>query len=151
VPRPIGVTLAAAIVHQYPFSDRLILFLLPSVFLAIATSIDGFRRLASRWSQPGGWLTSVLLVAPAAYPVLTMPPVYHREDIRPVLAHIQAARHAGDGMDVYFDAALAVSFCGEDYGLAPGDYAVGGCDRLQAVRYLEELDCDRTSSILTRA
>jgi hypothetical protein len=143
---PTGVTLAAAIVHQYPFSDRLILFLLPSFFLAIATSIDGLRRLASRWSQPLGWLTAVLLVAPAAYPMLTVPPVYHREDIRPVLAHIQAARHSGDGMYVYFGAAPAVSFYGDGYGLAPGDYAVGGCHRMQAVRYLEELDTFRGRS-----
>lgn len=140
---PIAGTLAAAIARQYPFSDRLIVFLVPSFFLAMATAIDWLRRMASRWSRSLGWLVVLLLVGPAASPMVAMPPAYHREDIRPVLAHLQTQWHAGDGVYVFQGAGPAVTFYGTRYGLRETDYAVGGCYREDGRRYLDELDTFR--------
>ena len=41
---PIVVTIALAAARQYPFSDRLILFLVPSLLMAMAESIDWICR-----------------------------------------------------------------------------------------------------------
>src|SRR5262249_45539504 len=46
---PAAVTVLAAIVRQYPFSDRLILFLLPGLFLALGEAIYRvYRQIAAR-------------------------------------------------------------------------------------------------------
>ena len=143
---PIGATFCAAVARQYPFSERLIVFLVPTFFLAIATAIEWLRRMASRWSPALGWLVVLLLIGPAAYPMVRMPPVYQTEDMRPVLAHLQANRHAGDAVYVFHGAGPAVTFYGTRYGLRETDYAVGGCHRLDARRYLLELDTFRGRS-----
>src|SRR5439155_12338728 len=45
---PIGLTLLAALLRKYPFADRLILFVVPLMVLAMA---EGARFLADRWSK----------------------------------------------------------------------------------------------------
>jgi hypothetical protein len=47
---PFALTGCAAFARQYPFTGRLILFLVPAVFIAIATAVEGIRRLAHPYS-----------------------------------------------------------------------------------------------------
>jgi hypothetical protein len=140
---PIAVALAAAAAHQYPFSDRLILFLLPSFFLAIASSIEWIREHLSTVSGSLGWVASMLLVGPALYPVLVMPPAYRNEDMKPVLAFVQTRRQPGDLVYVYYGAEPSVSFYGTRYNLSESSYSLGGCYRGNSRRYLHELDTFR--------
>jgi hypothetical protein len=140
---PVGVALGAAVAQQYPFSDRLILFLLPSFFLAIAAAVDGIRRQISRFSATAASLGVLLLVTPPLYSVATLPPPYWTEDVRPALSHLQAGWRQGDAMYVYYGAGAAMTFYGTEYGFSATEYVIGGCHRGDNRRYLQELDTFR--------
>ena len=140
---PIGLTLAAAFARQYPFSDRLILFLTPSFFVAIGESSEQIRQWVSRWSKPLGVLVSVLVTSSAVYPMAKTPPVYHLEDMKPVLAFMQERRRPNDSVYAYYSAAPEVSFYAGAFGLRDNAFAVGGCHRGDSRRYFEEIDMFR--------
>ncbi len=143
---PLVLTLGAAVVRQYPFSERLILFLVPGFMLAIAAAVEGVRRLVWQLSRPLGVLAAVGLLLPAVYPVAATPPVYYTEHMKPVLSHVRERRQPGDGIYVYYGAAPAVTFYGPRYGLGRSEYAIGGCHRGDGRRYLRELDTFRGRS-----
>ncbi|MBI4524571.1 MAG: glycosyltransferase family 39 protein [Deltaproteobacteria bacterium] len=138
---PIGVAVLAAAARQFPFSDRLILFLVPSCLVAIAA---GIRWIAGRLSPVGaglGTLVVLALAALAVYPVAVTTPVYRIEDIEPVLARLRTSlQRPGDAVYVYYGAGPAVRFYGSRYGLKENDYVVGGCHRGESRRYLDEID-----------
>jgi len=142
---PMAVALAAAVARQYPFSDRLILFLVPTLFIAIAASIDWIYRKMASWSTYAGWLAVTVLVGPAVYPMAAIPPPYQIEDIKPVMSYIQANRRPGDEVYLYYGARLAFSFYSRDYGFRDNDYQVGRCHRGDNRGYLKELDMFRGS------
>ena len=137
---PMLAALGAAVARQYPFSDRLILFLTPSMILAIGALIAAGHRVAGRHSRPVAALIALGLTAPALYPVVNTPPPYRIEHAKPVLAHLQENREATDAIYVYYGAAPVVSMYDVSFGLSRAQYAVGGCHRGDSHRYLEELD-----------
>jgi hypothetical protein len=140
---PIAVTLSAAILRQYPFSDRLILFLVPSFFLAIAASIGWICQQASSWSRPVGWFLCIALIGPAVYPVAAFPPPYRVEDMKPVMAHVAGNWQAGDRIYVFHGANSAFGFYRGDYGFRDGAYELGRCHHDENVAYRLELDAYR--------
>jgi hypothetical protein len=137
---PIVLTLAAAAVRQYPFRDRLILFLLPGLLLAVAESIEWVRRRATRMSALWSAAALIALAGPALYRTAAAPPVYRVQDVKPALAHLQAKRQPGDAVYVYYRGGPSVTFYAPRYGLMPGDYITGGCYLGDARRTLEEID-----------
>ena len=143
---PLVFALAAAVIRQYPFSDRLILFLVPGFMLAIAAAVEGVRRLLWPVSRPLGVLATIAILLPAVYPVAAKPPAYYTEHMKPVLSYVRDRRQQGDGIYVYYGAAPAITFYDLLYGLGRGEYAVGGCHRGDSRRYLRELDTFRGRS-----
>lgn len=137
---PLLFTLGAAVVRQYPFSDRLVLFLLPGLLLAIAAAVECVRRWLWSRSRALGALAFALILLPAVYPLAATPPPHYTEPIKPVLAYVRERRQRGDAVYVYYGAALAVSYYASRYGLGRAEYAVGGCHRGDARLYLHELD-----------
>ena len=136
---PIGLTLAAAAARQYPFADRLILFLLPGFFLAIAETIEGARERVAKLSPILGVAALLALAGPALY--RTAPPPVHRiQDLKPALFYMQARRRPGDVVYVYYRGGPSVTFYGARYGLRPDDYVSGGCHLEDTRRYMEEVD-----------
>jgi hypothetical protein len=107
---PIGATIAAAIVRQYPFSDRLILFLVPHFFIAVAVSVDWLYHQAASWSEYVGWLLCIALLGPAAYPMVACLPAYRAEDMKPVMSHLEANWWPGDVTYLYYGASSAFTF-----------------------------------------
>ena len=140
---PIFAALFAAVLHQYPFANRLILFLVPSFLVALAASIDWLFQHAYSLSRYLGWLPCVLLVCPAIYPTAVCPPPYRTEDIKPVMSHLKENLRAGDSVYVFQGALPAFGFYSADFGFGDGDYVVGGCHRGDNVRYRQELDAFR--------
>ncbi|MEX0804158.1 MAG: glycosyltransferase family 39 protein [Candidatus Binatia bacterium] len=140
---PLAVTLAAAVLRQYPFTDRLILFLIPSFILAMAVSVDWIWRLVASYSRVLAALALVIIVTPAIDATIATPPVYQMENIKPVLAHLQAKRLPTDAVYVFYGAGPAVTFYDAKYGLSETEYVLGGCHRGDSRRYLEELDMFR--------
>jgi hypothetical protein len=145
---PIAVTFAAAMLRQYPFRDHLILFLVPSFLLGIAAGIDWLRRVAAPCSTAVSAALIAVTLGPALYATASNPPVYQIENIKPVLARLQARKRAGDEVYVYYGAAPAVRFYHAAYRLAAHDYVAGACHRGDNRRYLEELDRFRGSKRL---
>lgn len=140
---PIGFTLAAAFARRYPFSDRLILFLVPSFFVAIGASVAQIHLWLNRWSKPIAVLLPILIAAAAVSPVVKTPPVYRFEDMKPVLAYLRQERVAGDAVYVYYGAAPEVTFYAGAFGLRQDAYAIGRCHRGDTRRYFQELDAFR--------
>jgi hypothetical protein len=140
---PVVVTLGAAVAQQYPFSDRLISFLVPGFILAIGAAIEAAHWAVGHLSRLLGRLVAAGLVLPAVYPVATAPPAYRFEHLKDVLSHVRARWQPNDTVYVYYGAAPVVTFYAAQYGLARGDYAVGGCHRGNGRRHLEELDTFR--------
>jgi hypothetical protein len=140
---PVGVALAAAAANQYPFSDRLILFLVPGFLLAIAAGIEWIRERASSILGGFGLIVALPPIALALIPVLTTLPVYQFENVKPVLSHLQARWRSDDRLYVYYAARPAMSFYGTRYRFSENDYVSGGCHRGASRHYFEELDAFR--------
>ena len=140
---PLLFTLAAAASKQYPFSDRLVLFLLPGLLLAIAAAVEYARHLLSTRSRALSALAVALPLLPALYPLAAAPPPHFTEPIKPVLEYVRERRRPGDAVYVYYGAALAVTFYAERYGMRRDEFAVGGCHRGDSRLYLREVDTFR--------
>jgi hypothetical protein len=140
---PLVVALGAAVVQQYPFSDRLILFLVPGFMLAIAGAIEAVCQACYRFSRSLGVVAAMALVLPALYPISVNPPPYRSEHVKAVLSHVQARWQPGDALYVYYGAAPAMTFYAAQYGFSRNDYVVGGCHRGDSRTYLRELDTFR--------
>jgi len=140
---PLVITLGAAVARQYPFSNRLILFLFPSFILSIAAATEEARSLVALISRVLAALLVVSVVAPAMYPVVMAPPTYRFEDVKPLLQHLEARRQPGDKMYVYYGAAPAMSFYAARYGMERKEYSVGGCHPGDGPSFLRELDTFR--------
>jgi hypothetical protein len=137
---PILLTIAAAAAREYPFRDRLILFLTPGLLLAVAESIEWARRRTAQISFLGSVAALIALTGPALYRTAASAPVYRVQDVKPALAHLQAKRQPGDAVYVYYRGGPSVTFYAGRYGLMPGDYVSGGCYPVDARRTLEEVD-----------
>ncbi|HEY1269205.1 MAG TPA: hypothetical protein VGH16_18245 [Candidatus Binatia bacterium] len=142
---PILLTAAASAVRQYPFADRLILFLVPGFLLAIAEAIEWTRLRAAEFSRVAAAAMLVALAGPALYALAAKPPVYRLQDLKPVLAYLQEHRRPGDAVYVHYRGAPSIIFYGARYGLRPSDYTIGGCYLEDTRRYLEEIDRFRGS------
>lgn len=140
---PLAVTLFAAILRQYPFADRLILFLVPMLLMGIGASVDWVYQRAAAWSKYFGWIVCTALVVPGLYPMGACPPPYRIEDMKPVMSHLEANWRSGDGLYVFHGATIAFSFYSADYGFRGNDYVFGGDHFCKSVRYREELDALR--------
>ena len=137
---PAVVTLFAAIVRQYPFADRAILFLLPTFLIAIGASVEWLCRRTASWSRPLAWLVGLALVGPALYPAAAYPPPYRIEDLKRVMAYVGANRRPGDVVYVFHGARPSFGFYSADYGFRGESYVLGGCHRGDNRLYREELD-----------
>lgn len=140
------LALSAAVVQQYPLSDRLVLFVVPAFILAIGAAIEAIHRTVAHYSASAGMLVAVAFTLPTVYPVASALPPYRNEHLRGVLAHIQANWQPHDTAYVYYGAAPAMTMYAAQYGIRRSDYAVGGCHRGESGRYLEEIDTFRGHS-----
>jgi len=134
---PVGVTLAAAVAHAFPFSIRVVLFVVPPLLVFVA---EGAWCLGKLVRLPV--LERVAPFAAALPPIVALarnPPVWRFDDVRPVLAELQRQRQSGDVIYVYYPSWQAVRFYGPRYGLPLESVDLGSCHR-ELRAYLRELD-----------
>jgi hypothetical protein len=135
---PLGVTLLASAAHQYPFSDRVSVFLLPTFMLLAAEGVDRVRQaVAARWWPFGAVVAALATMAPA-YALYASYPMYPEQPMPEVLTYVQAHRQSDDAVYVYHGAWHAVGYYGPRYGLPLQAVVLGGCGEPR--RLISELD-----------
>jgi hypothetical protein len=137
---PLGVALLVSAAHQYPFGDRVSLFLVSGVLLLLAEAVDRVRHaVAARW-RPLGAAVLALATATPVFTLYAYYPMYPKKEIRDVLAYVQVRRQPGDAVYVYYNAWHAVTYYGPRYDLPLQAVVIGGCPGGDPRRLLSDLD-----------
>ncbi|HWW87679.1 MAG TPA: hypothetical protein VNZ26_28970 [Vicinamibacterales bacterium] len=137
---PFAVTLLAAAAHQYPFRDRLVLFLVPSALFGVAEGIRFLADLAERRHKYLGVVVMAALAAPPLYRSARSLPPYQSEDIKPLLQHLRARLRPSDRLYVYYGASNAFGYYASQYDIGLEGVLFGECHYGDARRHLEQLD-----------
>lgn len=138
VAAPIALTMLAATAHQYPFRQRLIVFLVPSALLAAAAGAAWIAE-QSRHKAVAVTIALATLIPPVLALIDAGMPA-RVDHYRPIYAHLQANRRAGDAVYVMFLANSSAIFYGPRFGLQPPDYQLGSCSSDDTRAYLRDLD-----------
>ena len=137
---PLPLTLLAGAAHLYPFYDRLVLFLVPVLLLTVAEGVDRLAGVASHYSAHARLVLMPTAFALAAYPLLSGPPPYWVEDIKPVLAYVKAHRQGDEPIYVYGASRHAFGHYAERYGFRPASYTLGAATYRDSREHLREMD-----------
>ncbi|HXY62286.1 MAG TPA: hypothetical protein VEJ22_05075, partial [Nitrospirota bacterium] len=142
---PFLLTLIASAFRNYPFSGRLLLFLIPLLLLLLAEGVERVRVSLLRVNRPMAFVVSAFLVVYLFYdPVivtykrLRSPPM--GEHIKPLLARVSRDRLGADSIYVYYGAGPAFEFYAPLYGFARNDYILGSSARNDPDKYLRDID-----------
>lgn len=137
----VGVTLAAAALQAYPFSGRLLVFLVPCSILLVAAGMEWMLLGRGRAAGAVWALLAVLLLArPAAaqYGAFLHPALC--EEMRPLVEHLLSARQPGEPVYVYVAAAPAFRYYLARAGVEPDDdMHIGTVQRAQSDAFRAEL------------
>lgn len=135
---PVGVNLLASAARQYPFGERVSLFLLPCVLLLVSEGVDWMRQaVVAVWRPLGGTVLAIAAVVPA-YVLYAYYPVYPEQPMPEVLTYVQARRQPQDAVYVHHGAQHAVGYYGPRYELPLQAVVLGSCG--DSRRLLSDLD-----------
>jgi hypothetical protein len=137
---PFAVCIAAAIARQYPFRGRLVVWLLPSLLLAVAAGAEWMRRQISRLHPAFGWALVIMLLVPSVRALAAAPPPYEIEHHRDLLSYLQKHRRPGDLVYVLQLQQIGTTFYGPRYGLTSGEWTTGVCDENETRAYIQDAD-----------
>ncbi|MEM9161496.1 MAG: glycosyltransferase family 39 protein [Cyanobacteria bacterium P01_F01_bin.4] len=124
---PLLLTLVAAYLHQYPFRDRLLLFLAPFALLIVAEGIAGWLRCRRfYWKGLGVMMLGALVAFPLSTSVghLLMPSRLHFDHVRPVVQCMRTQWQPGDQLYLFPEAQRQFDYYGPKYGFSLADYTV---------------------------
>jgi hypothetical protein len=137
---PVVVAIVLSAVSLYPFTARLIAFLVPSLLIATAA---GAQDLLTRWPERLQFLTPVALAilggAPI-YAIATALPPSRVQHITPVFQHITERREATDKIYVFYGAVPAFRYYAPRFGIPFAQAQFGRCWLGEPRQYLRELD-----------
>jgi 4-amino-4-deoxy-L-arabinose transferase-like glycosyltransferase len=137
---PLVVTLFVSAFERYPFSGRLLLFIVPSLFLLIAEGAAYLQVSSGNKSS----IVSVLLIAVLLMP-LSLNAVHYlanprtREELRPALQYIQGHKQPADTVYVYQGAEQAFVYYSKVLGL-DGDFIAGVDARGDWHLYIDDIN-----------
>ncbi|HEX7587972.1 MAG TPA: hypothetical protein VF478_06620, partial [Anaerolineae bacterium] len=110
----IAVTVAVSAYELYPFRNRMLLFLVPLVFIVAGSAIDWLAR----WRTTVGWMAAAGLVL--AVTALSIPFAIHPHnayDIKGALSYIKAHRTPDESIALQFWSQPAFEVYGKSYAL----------------------------------
>jgi hypothetical protein len=148
---PVLLTLIASALHKYPFSDRLLLFLVPIVFLIIAETVGRvcFFFVTLKLPQMGlpiALMALTLLVnRPSNFALRHLSHPRMVEEIKPMMAYLSAHRRENDAVYINYSAAPAYLYYSAFYDLADVPF-VQGSNRQNTNDYSRELSSMRGRS-----
>jgi hypothetical protein len=137
---PILWTLVASALRKYPFADRLLLFLMPIMFLIVAEAIGCSYSLLNRFTglpRVGLTVALAILVKVAitpAYQATILKP-HLREEIKPIMSYLSDHRQVNDVVYVYYGATPAFRYYSPFYKLEKVSIVWGTKHRPGADRY----------------
>lgn len=137
---PVVITLVGAVAQQYPFRDRLVLCLVPSVLLALAAGADWVRHQANRVHPALGLTLFLALLAPPVAAIVQNRPPYESDQSRALLGYLARHRQPGDVVYVAPLSRISTLFYGPRYGLQPADWVTSVCDRNDTRAYIRDVD-----------
>jgi hypothetical protein len=137
---PSIVALLAAVAHQYPLRNRLMVYLVPATILLIAAGIDGVRRFSGRAHPSLGIGAVVLLLAVPATALSRALPPYDLEQNRALIGYLAEHRRPGDRVHVFPLARIGMLVYGPQRGIQPSDWTTIACDRNGTRPYVRDVD-----------
>lgn len=145
---PIVVTLAVSGLQKYPFGDRLILFLVPLIFILIAEGLERIRIILSNYSRFAGFFAGaamilLLLIHPAARDIKLVINPDLREHIRPVIEYVKQHKNDSDVVYLHHMSKAAFMYYAPFYGFKDNDYFIGIKDYSNPEKYWKEIDALR--------
>jgi hypothetical protein len=108
---PAALALLAAVLRVFPFEGRLVLFVVPALYLIVA---EGAEEIV-RGTRPGGLIVAgalgvLLLLHPVAAAVEGLGRPRYFEQIAPVLEHVSTSRRSGDVVYLYYGSQYAARY-----------------------------------------
>ncbi len=138
---PVLYTLLASGIHKYSFDGRLLLFLLPALYLIIAEGVAWIREVTRQPAPVIGLVLVVLLFClPVAGTLQAVGVPRTKEEIRPVLTYYQTNYLLGDLLYVYYGGGTAFRYYREELGLAKDCCVEGIFSREDWGQYARDLD-----------
>ena len=135
---PIVITVLVSFFYRYPFQGRMILFLLPSLYLILAEGLIQIqlRLLAYPKTAIVTIATQVILVAAL---IINLNPYQHTDqEIKPILSYLQTHQQAKDRVYLYHWAEPAFRYYAADY-----QFNYDDCDLITPIpknEYTKEID-----------
>ena len=142
---PIIFTILASGIQMYPFSKRLILFLVPPILLLAGQGMDLLFNFLHAKNKILGWLVIILLFIsilykPVSYTLERAKSPANIENIKPLLSYLKRYREEGDIIYVYYPTWHAFYFYADQYGFSQDDYIIGIQSRADPDQYLADID-----------
>lgn len=124
---PVVATAAAALAQQFPFRDRVILFLLPSLLLGFGAALEMVVRRLSRLHRLAGPAVAVPLLAGVVATIVRTPPPYNYGDIKPVMSALRDAVTPTTAIYVHANAGTPFDYYAPRFGIDRAAYDLGTC------------------------
>jgi hypothetical protein len=135
---PILITLAASALHRYPFSQRLILFILPALYLLIAQGLALLMEKKDLKIRLLGYaLLAIMLIGPA-YKMYPFP--FRVEESRPLIQYLASKKTPGDFVYLYYGATAAFDYYRQVYKLDIDNYVRGVWARKAPQKYKKDIE-----------
>jgi hypothetical protein len=123
---PMIITLFASSFHKYPFSGRLVLFLVPTLIIGIAQGVDSITERMGRYKIFATTIIlGLLIVASIPYHLRPLLRPCRSEEIKPVLTYISKHIRNTDVIYIYSPSQFAFYYYAERYKLNNSNYIVG--------------------------
>ena len=118
---PFPVLLIVSGLKKYPFGGRLLLFIIPIVFILIAEGIERIRSILQKIHPWIGFCATAALVIlfmfqPTLNSLRNLQQPYLREHIKPILSYLSQHRQDTDFIYVYYGAEPALDYYASQYG-----------------------------------
>lgn len=139
---PILLALLASGFHKYPFSGRLLLFIVPSVLLLVAEGAELIRSKISSHNTAvlGIIFIGLLLLYPVASISYNLLEPHYKEEIKPVIEYVRENQQDGDVLYIYYGTVPAFEYYSARYGYNVNDHVVGVSSRDNLSNYINDLD-----------
>mgnify|MGYP002778591565 CR=1 FL=1 len=124
---PILVTFFAAYLQKYPFSGRLVIFLIPFFILLIGEGTIAIRQISHQkvLKKVSTLILILLLVPPIGTAAYLIFDPYTKQEIKPVLSYMRNHQQPGDSIYIYERAEYQFKYYATRYGYQAGDYILG--------------------------